>query len=194
VRERVGIDDLVYAGSHGFDILLPDGDTYSPEAARDALPALAAAADETEEALAGIEGAFVERKRFAVAVHYRLAGDERRGEIERAVDEVAARHPGLRKRGGKKIFEFVPDIDWDKCEALRLLLEVMELADDPDTIPLYLGDDVTDEDAFAVLQEQGIGIAVGRKPGETVAPLTVADVDAVRRLLCWLCRRGCSAA
>jgi alpha,alpha-trehalase len=194
VRERVGIEDLVYAGSHGFDILLPDGNRHSPEAARDALPALAEAADTMEERLADVEGAFVERKRYAVAVHHRLAEDERRAGIEQAVDEIVARHPELRKRGGKKIFEFLPDIDWDKGEALRLLLDVMELADDPDTIPIYLGDDVTDEDAFAVLHDRGIGIAVGRAPGETAAPLTVADVDAVRRLLCWLCRRGCSAA
>lgn len=196
VRERVGIDGLVYAGSHGFDILFPDGSGHSPEAARDALPALAEAAEAMEERLDGVEGAFVERKRFAVAVHYRLAADDRRGEIEQAVDEIVARHPELRKRGGKKIFEFVPDIDWDKGEALRLLLQVMELADDPDTVPLYLGDDETDEDAFAVLEERGIGIgiAVGRAPGQTVAPFTVGDVDAVRRLLCWLCRRGCSAA
>jgi len=194
VRERVGIDGLVYAGSHGFDILFSDGAGHSPEAARDALPALAEAADAMEERLDDVEGAFVERKRFAVAVHYRLAEDERRGEIEQAVDEIVAGHRELRKRAGKKIFEFVPDIDWDKGEALRLLLEVMELADDPDTVPLYLGDDETDEDAFAVLEERGIGIAVGRAPGQTVAPLTVGDVDAVRRLLCWLCRRGCAGA
>lgn len=194
VRERVGIEDLVYAGSHGFDILLPDGNRHSPEAARDALPALAEAADAMDERLADVEGAFVERKRYAVAVHYRLAEDERRAGIEQAVDAIVARHPELRKRGGKKIFEFVPDIDWDKGEALRLLLDVMELADDPDTMPVYLGDDETDEDAFAVLHDCGIGIAVGHAPGETAAPLTVADVDAVRRLLCWLCRRGCSAA
>ena len=194
VREGVGIDGLVYAGSHGFDILLPDGGKHSPEAARDALPALAEAADAMEERLRDVEGAFVERKRFAVAVHYRLAEDERREEIEQAVDQIAVRHPELRKRGGKKIFEFVPDIDWDKGEALRLLLDVMELAEDPATTPIYIGDDVTDEDAFAVLEDRGIGIAVGREPGETVASLTLTDVDAVRRLLCWLCRRGCSAA
>ena len=194
VRERVAIDEVVYAGSHGFDILLPDGTRHSPEAARDALPALAEAADAMEGRLDDVEGAFVERKRFAVAVHYRLAREDRREEIEQGVDEIVARHPELRKRGGKKIFEFVPDIDWDKGEALCLLLDVLELADDPDTIPLYIGDDVTDEDAFAVLEERGLGIAVGREPGETIAPVTVGDVDAVRRLLCWLCRRGCSAA
>lgn len=189
LRERVGLEGLVYAGSHGFDIRLVDGERRSPEAARDALPALQAAADDLERRLRDIDGAMVERKRYAVTVHYRMVEEDSVAEIERVVDETVRQHPSLRRRGGKKIFELLPDIDWDKGEALRLLLDILDLRDDETTVPVYVGDDETDEDAFAALDESGIGIAVGRDREATIAGYTVEDSDAVRRLLVWMCRR-----
>jgi trehalose-phosphatase len=182
VRARVGIDGLHYAGSHGFDIAGPRG-AHAHEAARSAESHLAAAANELERDTARIAGAQVERKRFALAVHFRRARDTDAGAIEAAVDRALARHPGLRKTGGKKIFELRPDVDWDKGRAVLWLLENLGLGD---ALPVYIGDDVTDEDAFRALAGRGIGIAVQDAPRPTAATHALRDPDEVRALLAGL--------
>ena len=190
LKSLVAIEDMVYAGSHGFDIELADGRRQSPPAAQQALPALESAGNQIERQLSGVTGTIVERKEFAVTVHYRLAAAEDHAAIEAAVDQALQSCKGLRKRGGKKIFELLPDIDWDKGEALLLLLDLLELDDAEHIVPIYIGDDVTDEDAFAALGDDGIGIAVGRAAAESNAQWTLPDPSAVGALLGWLCRRG----
>jgi trehalose 6-phosphate phosphatase len=158
VRGKIAVPGLVYAGSHGFDIQGLDGSDEDRFA--EFLEPLIDASDELETAIAGIDGAHVERKRFAVAVHFRQvasADDERR--VEEAFHQVAAGWPQLKATGGKKIFELRPDVPWDKGRALQHVLERMDLGGD--VVPMYLGDDVTDEDAFRVLVDDGLGIVVG---------------------------------
>ena len=189
LKSLVDLEGLVYAGSHGFDIELPDGRRKSPPAAQQALPALKSAGDLIERRIGKTKGIIVERKKYAVTVHYRLAATEEHDTIEAAVDEALRSTEGLRKRGGKKIFELLPDIDWDKGEALLLLLDILDLRDERYMVPLYIGDDVTDEDAFAALGDDGISIAVGRSEADSNARWTVPDPAAVGELLAWFCRR-----
>src|SRR5436305_13633197 len=132
--------------------------------------------------LGGIEGVFVEPKRFAISIHFRLADESRLPEIERAVDAAAAAEPGLRKGHGKKLFELRPDLYWDKGRALLWLLEALGL-DHPGTLPFYIGDDLTDEDAFHAIQGRGIGILVAVEPRETAAEYQLRDTEEVRPLL-----------
>jgi trehalose 6-phosphate phosphatase len=182
VRERVGIDGLHYAGSHGFDIAGPRGN-HVHEAARAAAPLLAAAADELARELERLPGVQLERKRFAIAVHFRRARESDAAPVEAAVDRALARHPGLRKTGGKKIFELRPDVDWDKGRAVLWLLQTLGL---PDALPVYVGDDETDEDAFRALAGRGIGIAVQDPPQPSAAQYALRDPAEVRALLAGL--------
>ncbi len=184
VREFVDLDELCYAGSHGFDIVGPDLRQRQPDAEA-ALGALDTAQAQIERRLAAVPGAQVERKRYAIAVHYRNAPPESVGLIEQAVDDARAERPELRKRGGKKIFELLPDIDWDKGRAVQWLLDALDLSD---RLPMYIGDDVTDEDAFRRLGE-GIGIRVGPADQPTAARYVLADTEAVREFLQWLLQR-----
>jgi len=252
VRQFVQLDELTYAGSHGFDILGPDGTAMQHEGGRACLPDLDQAEAELLERVAGspgkgvpgaqvernfssppdlegpgrgeaglqgkgvpgaqvernfssppdleasgrgeagspgkgVPGAQVERKKFAIAVHYRNVREEDVPKVERAVREVHALHPRLRMRGGKKIFELLPDIEWDKGRAVLWLLEVFGLAG-PDVCPVYIGDDVTDEDAFRALATRGVGIRVGApaQGEDTQARYLLRDTDEVRRFLAWL--------
>jgi len=182
VQRLVGLDNLIYAGSHGFEIARPDGDEFHPQAGADALPALDQAERTLRERLADIPGAHVERKRFAIAVHYRNADQRDATRIEQAVDESIKRHPELRKRGGKKIFELQPDIDWNKGRAVVWLLESLDLAG-ADALSIYIGDDETDEDAFAALQGRGITARVDDEPRPTLADYRLRDTDDVERFL-----------
>jgi trehalose-phosphatase len=132
--------------------------------------------------LAGIEGLLIEPKRFAVSIHFRLVDERAIPQIERAVDDAAAALPGLRKAHGKKLFELRPDIDWDKGRALLWLLDALGL-DRPDVVPLYIGDDLTDEDAFAAVAGRGVGILVTEEPRDTAAEYSLRDTGEVRELL-----------
>ena len=79
--------------------------------------------------------------------------DARVGEVASAVDDVLAGNKRLVKGLGKKVFEIKPALPWDKGRAVRWLLAQLGL-DSPDVLPIYIGDDLTDEDAFAKIVKQ----------------------------------------
>lgn len=175
-------DHLWFAGSHGFDVAAPDGTRTEFEEAHAHLDALGAAADDLERALVDIPGAWVERKRFAVATHFRQVDDARVPDVEEAVDRVLGAHEGLRKTGGKCIFELRPDVAWDKGRALWSLFEQAGLARDDD-LAVFIGDDVTDEDAFVALGDDGIGLVVADEARPTDADYRLSTPDDVRAFL-----------
>jgi trehalose 6-phosphate phosphatase len=83
---------------------------------------------------------------------------------------------------GKMVYEIQPKIDWDKGKAVLYLLETLEL-DRDDVVPIYMGDDVTDEDAFGAISGTGIGIFVGSPDDPELAGRTTAAdyvLDTVR--------------
>jgi len=183
VRQRVGLDNLVYAGSHGFEIDGPDRARLQNEKGVEALPALEAAEKQLRERLAEIDGAQVERKKFSIAVHYRNVAPAQTEAVARIVDDVRQGQEGLRQGQGKKVFELQPDVDWDKGHAVRWLMERLGL-DSSRVRPIYIGDDVTDEDAFRALQGLGRGIKVhGGEAQTTYADYGLAAPDDVRRFL-----------
>src|SRR5881227_3268174 len=158
VRGRVHVDGIVYAGSHGFDIAGAGGLRRELGAAY--LSVLDAAETELREALDEIPGAQLERKRFSVAAHYRNVKENDAFRVALAVDAVAARHHELRRIDGKKVFELLPRIEWDKGKAVMWLLDTLGL-EQGDVLAIYIGDDCTDEDAFRALKGYGVGILVG---------------------------------
>jgi len=180
VHQRVNIGAIVYAGSHGFDIAGPRG--LRKEMAMEFLLRLDMVEQELGKQLAGIAGARVERKRFSIAAHYRNANASEVPKVDRAVSEVAARHRELRKMDGKKVYELLPDIDWDKGKALLWLLENQGL-ERAKVRPIYIGDDRTDEDAFRALEKAGVGILVSEEPRPTAARYSLKDPAEVERFL-----------
>jgi len=182
VRAKVAIDGIAYAGSHGLDILHPDGTRQ--QLAPDHLEVLDHAQQELQHELGAIAGVRVERKRFAIAVHDRQVDDpDARSRIAEAVERLGGQFDELRVTGGKRIHELRPDIDWDKGRAIEALLTAL---DAEDHLPFYLGDDLTDEDGFrAVNNRRGISVVVR---GEDDDRLTAADAvldspDDVQRFL-----------
>jgi trehalose 6-phosphate phosphatase len=155
VRSKVGIEGLAYAGSHGFDILHPDGTRQQLATAH--VEVLDRAEQELRRELGEIPGVRIERKGFAIAVHDRQVEDPAlRARIEEVVTGLGERYEELRATGGKRIHELRPDIDWDKGRAIETLLTEL---DAEDHLPVYLGDDLTDEDGFRAVRARG-GIAV----------------------------------
>ncbi|QKT03504.1 trehalose-phosphatase [Ectothiorhodospiraceae bacterium 2226] len=188
VRAMVDLDALVYAGSHGFDIAGPDGLREEHPEAQHRLSALDAAEAALRAALADVADVLVERKRYAIAVHYRAAQTSDVPLIERRVRALQNEFGGLRLMAGKKIFELQPDVGWDKGRAVLWLRAALDLEA---ALTLYLGDDVTDEDAFRALDEAdaGFGIRVGEAPDGTRAHYSLRDTDAVQAFLTRLAER-----
>jgi trehalose-phosphatase len=191
VRAMVALSGLELAGSHGFDIVDLEGRAH--QHGTEFLPALDQAERELGPLLEPIPGARVERKRFAIAVHYRGVADEHVAAVEDAVNIVASRHPELRRTGGKKVFELRPGIEWDKGQAVIFLLGTLGL-DRPDVIAIYVGDDETDEDAFRALRDRGLGVVVADEDDvrTTWARFRLPDVEGVRTFLEWVAERAAS--
>ena len=183
VQERVALEGLFYAGSHGFEIDGPGQERIRNEKGSEALPALNEAENELRRLLTDIQGALVERKKYSVAVHYRRVAAGQVEMVENKVDNVLHRHSGLRKGRGKKVFELQPDVDWDKGRAVLWLMERLSLHSEA-VRPIYIGDDVTDEDAFRVLQKQGVGIVVhGGEERHSYARYGLVDPEEVLKFL-----------
>jgi trehalose 6-phosphate phosphatase len=180
VRRLLGIDSLWVAGSHGFDIAPPRGERGRKQVAPESEADVHAAAAELRRATAPIAGVLVEDKRFSVAVHHRLVAPSSVPAVESAVQEVAAHHPALRETLGKKVLHLQPAVDWDKGKALLWLLDA---AGHRRSIPIYLGDDVTDEDAFAAVSDRGVGILVTEQRRPTAARYTLRDPTEVGTFL-----------
>lgn len=182
VKRLVGLDSLIYAGSHGFDIEGPEGSGLYRQIGKEFAPAISRAANTLRTNLSSIPGVVVEDKKFSVAVHYRLVAEADLPRVKEAVDAVQASEPNLRQSGGKKVFELRPAMDWDKGRAIDWLLHVLG-QDGSDWLPIYLGDDATDEDAFRALEGRGIGIIVSDGSRTTRAVYQLQDTDDVRIFL-----------
>ena len=148
------------------------------------IPLLYQVEERLQQAFAdGPRGIQVERKRYAIAVHYRNVEEEDLEDIKSNIDKIVKQFSGIKTGEGKKIIEIKPGIDWDKGKAVRWILDKFDILDNKDVIPVYIGDDITDEDAFKSLPANGIGILVGSHEKPTFAEYRLKDVDEVKSFL-----------
>jgi trehalose 6-phosphate phosphatase len=160
---------LAVSGSHGLELRLRDG-SHVPLALRHDL-------SEVRERIASlaeeIPGLLVENKPFGIALHYRQA-PEAEERVRAALKELASR-TGLALQHGKMVIELRPP-GADKGDAVRAFMTEPDFAG---ARPLFVGDDLTDEDAFRAAAELGGGGVLVGPVRETVARWRLADVAAV---------------
>ena len=181
IKSRVGIKGIYYSGSHGYEV-------EGPSIKMEYEPALAfietfdALEIELMNQLASVEGALVERKKFSIALHYRNVSESKVDLVEKAADWAVKKYPEIRKSYGKKVYELQPDLEWNKGKALEWLMEELNIEKMGSKI-FYIGDDITDEDAFSAIKTYGIGILVGDQVCTTGAQYKLKDVDQTLRFL-----------
>jgi trehalose 6-phosphate phosphatase len=182
------------AGSHGFDIWSPEGGNIQLGVGEGSEELLEEVKARLESGAEPIQGSLVEPKKTSVAIHYRLVSEDERPEVENLVNGLLEEYPDdLKVTPGKMVYEIQPKIDWDKGKAVLYLLEALEL-DREDVVPIYLGDDVTDEDAFGALAGRGVGIFVGHADDpevagrDTAADYVLNTIQEVERFLGTLAR------
>ncbi|VAI84322.1 unnamed protein product [Triticum turgidum subsp. durum] len=175
----VGLSELYYAGSHGMDIKGPGSNAEEVllQPAREFLPVIAEVYEALVEKTKTTPGARVENNKFCLSVHFRCVDEKRWSPLAEQVKEVLRDYPDLRLNEGRKVLEIRPSIMWDKGKAVEFLLQSLGFDGRSDVLPLYLGDDRTDEDAFKMLRKRGhgLGILVSKCPRETDASYSLQD-------------------
>ena len=178
VRTRVELQDIYYAGSHGYEISGPNGFSKDNEEAVKVLPVFEAIEPLLKEQLKDISGVDFERKKYTLAIHYRQVAGDREGEVHRVVSEVLKDYPEVTKAEGKKVIEIRPAINWHKGRAVEFLKKELSRKEDPFSI--YIGDDVTDEDAFRHVNNN-LGILVGEHGQQTYADYRLENIGEVEQ-------------
>jgi trehalose 6-phosphate phosphatase len=192
VKNKVGIQRITYAGNHGIEIEGPWFKfVYPPaEAMR---PMMHHLHSTLSKALAGFEGALVEDKGLTLSVHHRLVREDRVDELMRVCEESVR---GLRSENkirtteGKKVCEIRPGVLWDKEDSIVLLMSGWASSRGKSTsLTIFLGDDLTDEGGFKVVDRHGgISIFVGDSGSSTAAHYFLRSPDEVAVFLERLCQ------
>lgn len=180
VRRKVGLDTIIYVGSHGFEVLGPWGQYVEDQG-----ESFKSLLDQAEAALrfkiGDIRGALVERRRFSIAVHHKLVDPHDYPRLKAVVEHVARRYPELESIIGKRAFEFRPNMDWHKGRAVKVVIDMIGLR--KNAVPMYIGDDITDEKAFKAIGEGGVTILVTEGPRDSSAQFVLYDFLEVQELL-----------
>jgi trehalose-phosphatase len=177
---RIRLDGVIYAGNHGMEIF-GRGLGFVEPVAWSRREALAELCGELCDQLREYEGVMVENKGLTASVHYRMAAAEVVPCVFQAVYDAVERSGGFRLNPGRKVYEIAPRTNWNKGMAAKWINQ--HLRREP-AFTVYIGDDTTDEDAFAALGGQ-VTVKVG-PASDTLARYHLPDPCAVQELLGWL--------
>ena len=181
VRERVGIDGIFVAGLHGMEIE-GLGERFVHPDMEKAQAAVAEVSEGLRAIASRLPGAFVEEKGASVALHFRET-DLHGQRI--AVEEFGILAAPLIERGvlrlmrGSYVLELLPNIDWNKGHAVQWILDRVEQQKGP-VFAVYIGDDVTDQDAIRAVEGEGLAIAASDRVS---ADIRIDGPPAVARFL-----------
>lgn len=187
LRSKVEVEGIVYAGNHGLEIE-GFGSNFLDPIAEEMRPFFQILSQALSATLRGIKGVFVENKGLTLSVHYRSVDDTEERRVEDAFAKVTdPLHVTGRIRitQGKKVYEIRPPVDWDKGKAIAwLIAKCRETKGKGGALPVYLGDDLTDEDGFKVIEKNnGISIFVGEEDFQSVARYFLKSPEEVTELL-----------
>ena len=187
VRGRVGVSGLFYAGNHGLEIQGPGLDFTHP-AAEELRKTQGRVYARLREELRDAPGVILEDKGLTLSLHYRLTLREDVYNVEEIF--AAAVAPFLTEGQvevvrGKKVLEMRPKVSWNKGSAIAKIAETCGGS----AVTVFFGDDVSDEDGFAVVQEgEGIAVLVGPAGQPTKAMYRVDSPQEVVETLKLLAR------
>ncbi|MBV9760150.1 MAG: trehalose-phosphatase [Acidobacteriaceae bacterium] len=180
VRDRVGLKGVIYAGNHGLEIESGDACFREPDA--EALRReLRCVLLQLKLALCETDGLEIEDKGLTLSVHFRRVTEPLHDWVRSATCSTVGRSRSFSVREGKMVLEVFPRVDWNKGRAVKW---IARHAAPSSPLLIYIGDDISDEDAFVEIPE-GITIRVGGL-SDTAAQYRLPDVAAVGLFLKWL--------
>ncbi|MDJ0786032.1 MAG: bifunctional alpha,alpha-trehalose-phosphate synthase (UDP-forming)/trehalose-phosphatase [Myxococcota bacterium] len=184
VRKLVGDERLMYAGNHGLEIEGPGIHPFRHQDLGHYASRTAALAQELEAVSS--DGAWTEAKGPTLTFHYRGVPQAKRPKMIDEVVEIMSR-AGYQARHAHAAVEARPPIGWDKGRAVLHLLRERYGPNWSESVRvIYVGDDLTDEDAFRFLAGLALTFRVGSAEAPTAALHRLSDVPAVQTLLEWI--------
>ena len=187
LKRRVNLSDVAFAGDHGLEIAGPGFHHIPPEAEK-CRTTVAEIGEVLEAALKRTPGIIFEHKGLSMSIHYRLTAADQRATVLRTVRRITKPYldgKTLRLVKGKEVVNLLPSLDWHKGSAIKWLLDLQNSLNRRvgGILPIYIGDDVTDEDAFKEVADKGFAIRVGRPKPSSAAPYYVRSTDEVEVVL-----------
>jgi len=168
IKTIVGIKNIIYAGNHGLEIEGPKIKFESHVSPR-LKSIIRHIYEDAVSKLSRIKGVLIEDKGLTISVHYRLVAEKDIQEFLSIFNEITGSYivrDRIKINSGKKVYEIKPPVMWDKGKVVLWLLARQQfLLERNEILPVYIGDDVTDEDAFKVLKTKGLTIFVGEPAG-----------------------------
>ena len=184
VRARTRVPGLIYGGNHGAEM---EGDTAGSAVLANDRPLLEKFLIEAKQALSLVPGVLIEDKTVTASIHFRQVAPAQLETFMTAFQPLVRQYSRrLQITEGRKVIEVRPLGASDKGAAVQRLLTCVG----SDVAPIYLGDDVNDEDAFRAVRENGISVSVGGSPvadyylrnqGEVAKFLALLTTDAFGR-------------
>ncbi len=160
LKEKVGIDDIILAGNHGAEIW--DGKkTVIDQQSLVNRKLIKEFINKLENTLSHIDGLFIEDKGVTASIHFRKMKTKNLPEFFDFFSKISVQYENSFKiTSGKKVFEIRPIDAWNKGDAVEWIL----INKGKRKLPVYIGDDATDEDAFRKIRGKGINVCIGGSP------------------------------
>jgi trehalose-phosphatase len=159
IKRLVAINNVIYVGNHGLEMDLFSEPYTHPDTKR-FLPPLRELKERLSIQLKDFPGSFLEDKGLILSIHYRNLLPEMVGSLKRLLEDLMVEYyEGLEITQGKKVWEIRPKISCNKGTAVKTILKFFA-GKKNHFLPIYLGDDSTDEDAFEALRDVGITIRI----------------------------------
>lgn len=185
IKNMAGLRKIIYVGNHGFEIEGPKI-KFTRYVSSEYKATLAKIKEELSKKLSNVKGFFMEDKGQTLSVHYRLVSEDNIPLVETAFHEAVILHRiknRVKIKPGKMVFEISPPVEWDKGQVvLWLLARQRFILKNKEIFSIYMGDDVTDEDAFKALSNKGLTVFVG-KPKTSYAAYYLEDTKEVIKFL-----------
>ncbi|PIW68245.1 MAG: trehalose-phosphatase [Candidatus Omnitrophica bacterium CG12_big_fil_rev_8_21_14_0_65_42_8] len=164
IKNKIGLEGIIYAGNHGLEIEGPKI-RFKAHVSIRYRATLRKIKSILKKKLSKIKGVIIEDKGLTLSVHYRLVDIKDVQPVKTIFHEAVAHYiisNKIKIRPGKKVLEIRPPLEWDKGKIVLWLLARLKfvLGKEP-CLPIYIGDDMTDEDAFRALETMGLTVFVG---------------------------------
>ena len=183
VKALVGVKDVVYAGNHGLEIK-GSGLVWKNPLVTKNKKVLTVIKQKLKKSLKGIKGVLIEDKGLTLSVHYRCVKKAKQAAVKKLFQKTVLlflKSDKIKTSEGKKVLEIRPPLKWHKGKAVQWLLSQWRKSK-KHHLAIYVGDDVTDEDAFGILGSEDLSVIVGKKR-RTRARYFVKNTQDVNRLL-----------
>lgn len=177
IVQLVDIDGVYYIGNHGMEIKGPSL-TFVHPIAEKLSPIISRICNDLRSKFEHIHGMIVEDKGMTASIHYRMAPKNTVKEIMKVAKDAVRLYEDFEIRYGKMVIEIRPEVYWDKGDATLWL--VRKLGEDG--IPIYIGDDKTDEDVFRKINK-GLTILISKSRRHSDARYYLKSAEDVHKLL-----------